>query len=67
MEGAAVPAAIRQRLARFRWQGIGFAHTDRVAARQSRASKRLGENDAWQVAIAESMDAAGVPRASQAR
>ena len=57
MEGAAVPALVRERLYRYRWQGIGHAQAERAAARQRRASRRMGENDAWQVAIAECMPA----------
>ena len=57
LEGAVDKEAVRARLARFRWQGIGHAQADRVALRQSRANRHLGENDAWQVAIAECMDA----------
>jgi predicted nucleic acid-binding protein len=55
MEGAAVPALVRERLYRYRWQGIGYAQAERAAAHQRRASRRMGENDAWQVAIAEGM------------
>ena len=57
MEGATSPAAVRERLLRFRWQGIGYAQAERAAARQSRARHRMGENDAWQVAVAECMNA----------
>ena len=57
MEGAAVPAAVRERLYRYRWQGIGHAQAERAAAHQSRGRRRMGENDAWQVAVAECMDA----------
>src|SRR5262249_42146422 len=55
MEGAATPAPVRERLLRYRWQGIGYAQAERVAARQSRARQRLGENDAWQGGVAESI------------
>jgi predicted nucleic acid-binding protein len=57
MEGAAVPAAVRERLYRYRWQGIGHAQAEKAAARQRRGRRRMGENDAWQVAVAECMDA----------
>jgi len=57
MEGASTPAAVRERLLRFCWQGIGYAQAEKAAARQSRARRRMGENDAWQVAVAECMDA----------
>jgi predicted nucleic acid-binding protein len=57
LEGAEDPDAVRTYLARFSWQGIHRVHADKVAVRQRRASHRLGENDAWQVAIAEQMGA----------
>jgi len=57
LEGADDPDAVRAYLARFSWQGIHRVHADKVAVRQRRAAQRLGENDAWQVAIAEQMDA----------
>jgi predicted nucleic acid-binding protein len=57
MEGATTPAAVRERLLRFRWQGIGYAQAEKAAARQSRARQRMGENDAWQAAAAECMHA----------
>ena len=57
LEGADDPEVVRAYLSRFSWQGIHRAHADKVALRQSRAAHRLGENDAWQVAIAEQMGA----------
>ncbi len=57
LEGAQDAQAVREAFRAFRWQTIGRQHSERVALRQSRASSRLGENDAWQVAIAECMDA----------
>ena len=57
MEGAVVPALVRERLYRYRWQGIGHAQAERATIRQRRAARRMGENDAWQVAIAECMTA----------
>jgi len=57
LEGAEEPEAVRAYLTRFSWQGIHRVHADKVALRQRRASHRLGENDAWQVAIAEQMGA----------
>jgi predicted nucleic acid-binding protein len=57
LEGAEEPTVVRTYLARYSWQGIHRAHADKVALRQRRASHRLGENDAWQVAIAEQMGA----------
>ena len=57
LEGADEPEVVREYLARFSWQGIHRVHADKVALRQRRAARRLGENDAWQVAIAEQMGA----------
>src|ERR1700759_1343199 len=56
LEGAASPDTVRARLVRFRWQGLARAQAERVALRQRRARRRFGENDAWQVAVAECMD-----------
>jgi predicted nucleic acid-binding protein len=58
LEGAEDPAAVKTYLARYSWQGIHRAHAERVALLQRRTRSRMGENDAWQVAIAESMRAA---------
>lgn len=58
LEGAADPAVTRTHLARYRWQGIHRAHAERVALRQRRSSTRMGENDAWQAAVADSIQAA---------
>lgn len=57
MEGAEEPAAARIHLARYAWQGIHRAQAEKAALRQRRAKDRLGENDAWQAAVAESIDA----------
>ncbi len=57
LEGAGDFEAVRAALARFRWQGIGRAHAERVALGQARSTRRRGENDAWQVAVAEVMEA----------
>jgi predicted nucleic acid-binding protein len=57
LEGAEEPEAVRTYLARYSWQGIHRVHADKVALSQRRASHRLGENDAWQIAIAEQMGA----------
>jgi predicted nucleic acid-binding protein len=57
LEGAHDPEAVKSYLARYSWQGIHRVHAERVAIRQKRASQRLGENDAWQTAIAEHLDA----------
>jgi predicted nucleic acid-binding protein len=57
LEGADDPDAVRDYLRRYSWQGIHRVHADKVATRQRRASRRMGENDAWQAAIAEQMGA----------
>jgi predicted nucleic acid-binding protein len=57
MEGAEDVEAVREAFRAFRWQSIGRQHGARVALRQRRADQRMGENDAWQVAVAECMDA----------
>ena len=57
LEGAEDPDTVTAYLARYSWQGIHRTHAHKVANRQRRASHRMGENDAWQAAIAESMDA----------
>jgi len=55
LEGADDPPAVAERLQRYLWQGIGRAQAQRAAMRQRRARHRRGENDAWQVAVAECM------------
>jgi len=55
LEGANDPAAVRSYLARYQLQGIGRTHADRVAEYQRRATRRMGENDVWQVAVAALM------------
>jgi predicted nucleic acid-binding protein len=57
LEGADDPEAVKAYLGRYAWQGIHRAHAEKVAHRQRRASHRMGENDAWQAAIAETMGA----------
>jgi predicted nucleic acid-binding protein len=57
LEGADDPDAVRDYLRRYSWQGIHRVHADIVAASQRRAARRMGENDAWQAAIAEQMGA----------
>ena len=57
LEGASDAVAVREAFRAFRWQAIGRQHAERAALRQSRAGQRMGENDAWQVAVAECMDA----------
>jgi hypothetical protein len=57
LEGADDPDAVKDYLRRYSWQGIHRLHADLVAMSQRRASRRTGENDAWQAAIAEQMGA----------
>jgi predicted nucleic acid-binding protein len=57
LEGAHDPDAVKDYLRRYSWQGIHRVHADRVAANQRRGPRRMGENDAWQAAIAEQMGA----------
>jgi hypothetical protein len=57
LEGAADVAAAVASLQRFNIQGLHLAQGRRCALLQRRAPRRLGENDAWLVATAESIDA----------
>ena len=57
LEGAEDTEVVGAYLRRFAWQGIHRMHAQSVALRQKRRSRRLGENDAWQCAIAERLDA----------
>jgi len=57
LEGAADEAAALASLQRFAIQGLHLAQARRCALMQRRTSRRLGENDAWLVATAESIDA----------
>jgi predicted nucleic acid-binding protein len=57
LEGADDPDAVKDYLRRCSWQGIHRVHADLVATAQRRASRRMGENDAWQAAVAEQMGA----------
>ena len=57
LESAEDPDAVRAYLERFNWQGIHRIHAERVAVWQARARRRFGENDAWQVSIAQCMQA----------
>lgn len=57
LEGAADSEAVKGYLARYRWQANHRVHAERVAARQRKAGRRMGENDAWQAALAECMGA----------
>jgi predicted nucleic acid-binding protein len=66
LEGAADEAATVASLQRFSVQGLHLAHARRCALLQRRASRRMGENDAWLVATAESIsaDVVGADRAA---
>ena len=57
LEGAADPEAVKDYLRRYSWQGIHRVHADKVALIQRRAVRRMGENDAWQAALADHMGA----------
>ena len=57
LEGAVDEAAALASLQRFTIQGLHLAQARRCALVQRRTSRRLGENDAWLVATAESIDA----------
>ena len=57
LEGAKDEAVTLSSLQRFSIQGLHLAQAQRCARLQRRASRRLGENDAWLVATAESIDA----------
>jgi predicted nucleic acid-binding protein len=57
LEGAISEADALAALQRFTIQGLHLAQARRCALLQRRVSRRLGENDAWLVATAESIDA----------
>jgi hypothetical protein len=57
LEGAVDEAGALAALQRFAIQGLHLTHARRCALIQRRASRRLGENDAWLVATAESLNA----------
>lgn len=57
LEGAADEAAALASLQRFSLQGLHLAQARRCALIQRRATRRMGENDAWLVATAESINA----------
>jgi len=57
LEGASDADVVREAIRAFRWQTIGRQHAEHVALRQRRTAQRMGENDAWQAAVAEGMDA----------
>jgi predicted nucleic acid-binding protein len=57
LEGAADEATTVASLQRFSLQGVHLAQARRCALLQRRATRRMGENDAWLVATAESINA----------
>jgi predicted nucleic acid-binding protein len=57
LEGAVDEAAALASLQRFSIQGLQLAQARRCALLQRRATRRMGENDAWLVATAESINA----------
>jgi predicted nucleic acid-binding protein len=57
LEGAADEAATLASLHRFSIQGLHLAQARRCALLQRRAPRRMGENDAWLVATADSINA----------
>ena len=57
LEGAVDEAAALASLQRFSIQGLQLAQARRCALVQRRSARRMGENDAWLVATAESIDA----------
>ena len=57
LEGAISEADALSALQRFTIQGLHLSQARRCALLQRRTSRRLGENDAWLVATAESIDA----------
>ena len=57
LEGASDPTAALASLRRFTTVGVHLEHARRCALLQRRSPKRLGENDAWLVATADSLDA----------
>jgi predicted nucleic acid-binding protein len=66
LEGAEDEQATVRSLQRFAIQGLHLAHARRCALLQRRASRRMGENDAWLIATAESInaDVVGADRAA---
>jgi len=57
LEGAADEPETWASLQRFAIQGLQLAQARRCALLQRRATRRMGENDAWLVATAQSIDA----------
>ena len=57
LEGAVDEAAALRSFQPFSIQGLHFAQAQRCARLQRRSAQRMGENDAWLVATAESINA----------
>jgi len=57
LEGAVDEATAFASLQRFAIQGLHLVQARRCALLQRRASRRMGENDAWLVATADVLDA----------
>ena len=57
LEGASDAAATLASLQRFAIHGLYLAQAQRAALLQRRASRRVGENDAWLIATAETIHA----------
>lgn len=57
LEGAEDEPGALASLQRFSIQGLHLAQARRCALVQRRSARRMGENDAWLVATAESIDA----------
>ena len=57
LEGAVDGVSALTSLQRFAIQGLHLAQARRCALLQRRATRRMGENDAWLVATAESINA----------
>ena len=57
LEGAVDEDATAASLQRFAIQGLHLAQAKRCALLRRRSSRRMGENDAWLVATAESINA----------
>jgi predicted nucleic acid-binding protein len=57
LEGATDEAAALASLQRFSIHGLHLAQARRCALLQRRVTRRMGENDAWLVATAESINA----------
>lgn len=66
LEGSSDEEATLRSLRRLTIQGLHFAQARRCALLQRRSSRRLGENDAWLIATAETLgaDVVGADRAA---